>query len=233
MRKELERADLQIIQAGHTGVLVGLQRAAALLEGGKADVCLVGGVDSYLDVPTLEWLDATRRLKTPQRPVGLMPGEGAAFLAVEKGRTAQARGMNVLARFGPLSLKAEPGGYGEEDFRPLGVELASALVDAVQRNPTKAREINVLLVDLNGQEARALDWGHALVRCSSSFENLGGMRQWIPAINFGDVGGATAAFLACIALRAFARGYASGREILLSCCSEQGLRGALILNAPG
>ncbi|WPB79587.1 hypothetical protein KYC5002_10575 [Archangium violaceum] len=233
LMKGLEQADLQVLQAGHAGVWVGLQRAAALLETGRVDVCLVGGVDSYLDGPTLEWLDATRKLKTPERPVGLMPGEGAAFLAVEKARTARARGLHTLAQFGPLSMGEEPGGYGDGDFRPLGVELASVLVDSIQRNPTKERDISVLLMDLNGQEARAMDWGHALVRCASAVEKLGRMRQWIPASSFGDVGGATAAFLMCIAVRAFSRGYALGHELLLSCCSEQGLRGALILKAPG
>jgi 3-oxoacyl-[acyl-carrier-protein] synthase-1 len=232
LSRGLEKAPLQALHEGHAGVLVGLEHAARLLRTRRADICLVGGVDSYLDDPTLEWLAATGRLKTPLWPTGLMPGEGAAFLAVERRSDAQARGAPPMARLGPLSLAQEDGDYGEVDFRPQGRQLAAVLLDVLRRNSNQAREIQLLLADLNGQEVRATDWGTALVRCSPSFKEFGHMTRWLPASSFGDVGGATAAFQACVAVRAFARGHALGSEILLSSCSEQGLRGALIFKAP-
>jgi len=228
LQKNLHGASLHILHGGHAGGAEALRQAQVLLNTGSAEICLVGGVDSYLDAPTLEWLDGTQKLKTPEWPVGFIPGEGAAFLAVERLSSARAQHKSVLALLGPLSLVPEK--VADED-RPLsGEALAQALHEVLERNPERDQEVRVLLQDLNGEESRASEWGSALVRLREAFPQLLQLKQWLPTLSFGDVGCATFPFLACAATQALARGYSPGNQLLLTSSSEEGLRAALILS---
>ncbi|MFY0570805.1 hypothetical protein ACN28E_44205 [Archangium lansingense] len=229
----LRQATVHSLQEGHTGAMIGLQWAAELLEAGRADACIICGVDSHLDLPTLEWLNAMGQLKTVDNPMGMMPGEGAGAFVVERERSATQRGAGILTRPGALALSEEPSGYMDQGFNPTGHALAMALQEVIRLHPPDERELRTVITDLNGRPRRAMDFGHALVRCSHAFHGLSGLKLWTPAASFGDVGGATAAFLICMAVRAFARGYSGGRELLLFSCSEQGQRAALVLDAPG
>ncbi|MCP3143966.1 hypothetical protein [Pyxidicoccus xibeiensis] len=206
-----------------------LLQAESMLDNRQAELCVVGGVDSFLETPTLEWLDGTGRLKTPERPTGLMPGEGAAFVALGRPSRAREPQQPPLALLGPLSWGEE-----EADESPApGEVLARTLRDVLERNPERDEEACVLIHDLNGQDGRALDWGHALLRSSQAFPRIGQLPRWLPALSFGDVGCATGFFQLCIAVRAFARGYAAGPQLLLACSSDEGARAALVVTAPG
>jgi 3-oxoacyl-(acyl-carrier-protein) synthase len=77
------------------------------LREGRADVAVVGGYDSLLDVSTylaydkaglLSWSDpGTAYRPFDRRRDGLVLGEGAAFLVLERGDDARVRGASVLA----------------------------------------------------------------------------------------------------------------------------------------
>jgi len=48
------------------------------IRSGTCEFCLVGGVDSYLDIESLEWLDLNDRVfrnQKPRNPRGFTPGE--------------------------------------------------------------------------------------------------------------------------------------------------------------
>ena len=68
-----------VIAGGHAGGLVAMLRARDALAAGQAQLCLVGGVDSYLDPETLEWLDDNEQLHSESNIYGFCPGEGAGF----------------------------------------------------------------------------------------------------------------------------------------------------------
>src|SRR5262249_41657283 len=69
----------ETISCGHAAALVALQAAIEKIASGRAEWCLVGGVDSYLDPEILERLDETAQLHSPSHPWGFIPGEGAGF----------------------------------------------------------------------------------------------------------------------------------------------------------
>lgn len=221
--------DIRVSQRGHAGFLGLLNDAMEMLRAGQAEACVVGGVDSYLDVGTQEWLYATGRLKHPNQPVGLMPGEGAAFVRVERVQSANRAGHVILASVGPVVVHTET--YRLDDERPglHGRALVEAIREVLQRNEQRERDVRVMIHDLNGQERRAREWGTALIQLLSDFRSLGELERWLPAVSFGDTGCAAGAIAACMAIRAFARGYSRGNEILLCNASEQGERGAAIL----
>ena len=221
------------LQEGHAGGLLAVEAAAGLLQSDRADACIICCADSYLDLGTLEMLSATRRLKSATHPVGLMPGEGAGAFVLELARTAGRRDAGSLAGLESLGTAEEPFGYFDDEVVPRGEALAAALLQSVHTGRTQGREVALLLGDLNGQTRRAMDWGHALVRCSDAAPAFETGQVWLSAASFGDVGSATGAFLVCNAVRAFARRYSRGRELLLFSCSDEGQRAALLLGAPG
>jgi len=46
-----------ITDTGHHGAIALLGQAVAMLEAGDQELCLVGGVDSWIDIDLLDWLD--------------------------------------------------------------------------------------------------------------------------------------------------------------------------------
>jgi 3-oxoacyl-[acyl-carrier-protein] synthase-1 len=228
----LRDVPVHFLQEGHAGGLLAIEAAIRLLQDGRAETCIICCVDSHLDLRTLEWLSATRRLKSADNPVGLIPGEGASAFVIEMARTARRHGGELLASLEALGVAEEPLGYFEEGFVPRGEALSAALLQAVRTDRAQALDAGILLADLNGQTQRAMDWGHALVRCVGAEPSFQRMDVWLLAASFGDVGSATGAFLVCYAVRAFARRYSRGREILLFSCSDPGQRAALTLRAP-
>ncbi|WP_158625172.1 beta-ketoacyl synthase N-terminal-like domain-containing protein [Corallococcus terminator] len=225
-------APVQFLQAGHAGGLLAIETAVEILQAGRADACIVCCVDSYLDLSTLEWLNATGRLKSVSQPVGFMPGEGAGAFVIESEVAARRRGAGSLATLDALGVGREPHGYFDEDFSPRGEALSAALLQAGCIRDSQVRDVGLILSDLNGQTRRAMDWGYALSRCVGVSGVFGGMRLWPLPVNFGDVGSATGAFLVCNAVRAFTRGYSLGKQVLLFACSEDGQRAAVALSAP-
>ncbi|NVI97401.1 hypothetical protein HV824_04610 [Myxococcus sp. AM009] len=82
-------------------------------------------------------------------------------------------------------------------------------------------------MDLNGEEWRAKEWGHARVRLSS---RLDGVAKWIvPGTSVGDVGAASGLVGLCVAVRSLTRRYATGPQVLVVSSSEWGDAGAVLL----
>jgi hypothetical protein len=64
---------------GPTGFATAIQAATEALIRREASVCIVGAVDTLCDDLAIAALTAQKRLKTADNPVGLQPGEAAAF----------------------------------------------------------------------------------------------------------------------------------------------------------
>ena len=120
----------EIPSEGHAAALKALAFAARLLQERKADLCLVGGVDSWIDRDLLYGLNADRRLKHSRAMEGFVPGEAAAFLAVETTAQARRAGQAILARITGLALAEEKVGP-TSDEACLGLGLSQAIRAAV------------------------------------------------------------------------------------------------------
>lgn len=208
--------------SGHTGVAEALQRAMDDLQRGRVGAAVVGGVDSLLEEDVLMWLHNTGRLKRSGVPVGLLPGEAAAFCVLETVRTVRARGDRPLAVVQAVHL--------EDDDRTLlsgappdGIALAKTLVQAVDTAGLPHPTAPWVLSDQNGETYRALEWGHVLVRLASTLPALASPVVWYPAASFGDVGAASGAVAICVAIHAFNRGGAPN-AIAVIASSAEGVR---------
>jgi 3-oxoacyl-(acyl-carrier-protein) synthase len=214
-----------IATSGNTGVAQALEKAIVDLDAGKIDVAIVGGVDSLLDEEILVWLESTLRLKTPDMPTGLQPGEAAAFFTVE---TARQGGLETkaLGRIQAVYMGMEPSSLfsGEP---PVGEGLAMLMDKTAQSAGIDKSETPWFIADQNGESYRAMEWGHALVRLIHDWPGLDNAVLWYPAMSFGDTGAANGVVAICIAVRAFERGYAPAYSVNVIASSETAYRGMI------
>jgi 3-oxoacyl-[acyl-carrier-protein] synthase-1 len=217
---------VRVSTAGHAAVFELLGEASALLARGEIDVCVLAGVDSYLNVDRLAYLDAAYRIKSPRNLDGFVPGEAAAALLLEAaGGGSEGRDVGRAPRraaggvITALGLGREPETV-RGDKPSSGAGLTQALRAAV--GPEGAPWV---LCDLNGESYRAFEWGIAAARLGA---RLGLVRRLVlPALGMGDVGAATGAILVGAVLEAFRRGHAPADAATLWTSSDGPLRAAV------
>jgi 3-oxoacyl-[acyl-carrier-protein] synthase-1 len=219
---------IEIAGRGHAGTLRGLQRAEQLLSTGQCELCVVGGVDSYFDSDTLDWLEGERRLSGEGIRAGFAPGEGAAFLVLAGTAVTRALRLSALATLRGVGTSTETRLLGG-DVEVLGQGLAEAiaLATAGLRPPQEA--IDAIYCDINGERYRSDEWAFAELRTQDMLRASG---YEAPADCWGDVGAASGALCCVLAVRSWARGYAPGPRALVWASSDGGLRGAAVLEQP-
>ncbi|ATB26798.1 TIGR02270 family protein [Melittangium boletus] len=176
------------------GFVTALRAAEHALRSGVVERCIVGGIDSLVEPELLEAMEELRLLKTPNRPVGLMPGECAAFVLVEKTDAAARRGAPVHAYIDAMASASEPV-HMFSGHPHLGVALTSVLAEVLGNLEDRGRETGLVFADLDGTVQRAQDWGYAQVRLERF--PLRDLPTWYPVDAWGGVGAATGALVEC------------------------------------
>src|SRR4051794_31044443 len=88
--------------------------------------------------------------------------------------------------------------------RPVGLRMAEVILGALAGAGAKEVPCGSLFLDTNGENYRANDWGHALVRARTGCR----IDSWytsVPAESFGETGTASPLLALSLAARAFAR----------------------------
>jgi 3-oxoacyl-[acyl-carrier-protein] synthase-1 len=204
--------------AGHTGFAEALAVAVRELQRNDVDLALVGGIDSLIDEPSLKWLKLTGRLKGEANPIGLEPGESAAFLAVERERSINRPMVPVLSRIQRIAT-AEEGGS-----RLLGQQVTGKALSDCVRAMTDTSETLWLLTDHNGETARAMEFGNVLARVAGPTRGMA--PALFPAASFGDTGAASGGIAACLAHSAFMRNYAPADAAVVASVADGSQRSA-------
>jgi 3-oxoacyl-[acyl-carrier-protein] synthase-1 len=219
----------EILGRGHAGALQGLQAARERLVAGRCQLCVVGGVESYLESDTLDWLETEGRLKAKGIRNGFTPGEGAGFVILATRAGAAAYGLSALATLRGAGVTSEPChiNSGAEKGEVLGHGLSAAIEEAAAELRLPVDAVSDVYCDINGERYRAEEWGFATLRM---YQALGDSACQTPATCWGDVGAASGILGCILAMRAWARGYAQGPRALVWGSSDGGLRGAVILD---
>jgi 3-oxoacyl-[acyl-carrier-protein] synthase-1 len=216
---------------GQEGGTAALGQALEVLKQRRADFCLVGGVDSYIDADLLAWLSETRRLSDDDNPNGIVPGEGAAFALLARPEVARQRRLPVLGWVLGATRAVEPSPWFTG--RPTQARgLTRALADLFAGHPPEVKA-DVTYCDANGESWRADEWMYAYLRTSDRHADP--LLLHHPAQCWGEVGAAAAPLLLAIALLDHRRGRGRGQRALLWCaCDTRSVRGAALIEAePG
>jgi len=213
----------RVFASDATGFGAALQAATEALTSGVLDACLVGGVDSLVEKPVVEALSELRILCTADRAAGLVPGEAGAFLLLERATVAKRRQARPLAVLSGWNARAGRSSF--EEVKEPGKALAEAVSASLRTTPTAP---GLLVGHLNGDERRALEWGHAMARLRLG-RVLPEAPEWQPAVSYGEVGAAAGPLAVCSLVRAAARGALAQGSALVWLWSDLGERAAFIV----
>ena len=217
--------------SGHAGIAILLEKAISDLNSGKIDRCIVGGVESYLNSQSIEWLNKTRLLKTSNMPVGMQPGEAGAFIILERKEKANARSWCNF------DFEMEVGVDFEENHTlSQRTSFGRGLQNAISKALTKKGDTKKIggdcwvISDLNGECHRAHEWGAALVKLLAVSPIFKDVTVWYPAMSFGDTGASSGIILICCALIAIQRGYSPSNSVFIVLSSYTGERGSIYIS---
>jgi 3-oxoacyl-[acyl-carrier-protein] synthase-1 len=219
-------ARIELVQTGHSAGLMALEAACQRVADGQTGLCLVGGVDTYLEADTLEWLDGTEQLKSGRSRWGFIPGEAAAFCLVASPRAAARLRLPVLAHVLSTATELEPNRI-RTDTVCVGQGLTRALRRVLEKLEREVR-VEQVIGDLNGERYRTDEYGFTVARLGQRFVDATAIRT--PADCWGDVGAASGPLFVALAVSAALRRYAPGPRALVWTSAEGGERGAALLD---
>ena len=233
VRESAPRHAVKTFAAGHAAGLVALKEAAEAIRSGKAELALVGGVDSYQEAETLAWLESNEQVNGSggdgnRNPWGFVPGEAAAFLLLGSSETAESLGLPVYGEVLAVGSSVEPHKIKTDDVC-IGEGLTKAMREALApfRDRLDRPRVSAIYCDMNGEPYRGMEYAYAITRHSKFFVDPSQFRA--PADCWGDVGAASGPLGCVLAWAAGVRGYAEGPYSLIWASSEGGRRAAALL----
>ncbi|RYZ17848.1 MAG: hypothetical protein EOO70_00775 [Myxococcaceae bacterium] len=230
LRLPIDERNADLLCQGPSGAIQSIHEASGWMEARGLERMLVIAADSYCDPLTLEWLAGYRRLKAPENPQGLMPGEAGACFLLESAASARRRSPSMCFAIASAAIRVEQNHFFSRKPN-TGIALAEALEETLAGAMPRAPFAGCMVSDLNGENWRANEWGYARIRLAQWFAE--GPSLMLPAVSLGDTGAASGAGSVCVAARALARGYARGAQILVVSSSERGHVGAMCLSMKG
>lgn len=217
----------RVFRDGNAAVFVAIQHARDMLMSGAVEVCIVGGVDSYLSVDDLIRFEDVYRLKRKGVPQGFIPGEGAAFLALSrKGNITNAEPLGEILGVGLAREATETTVLAGAD--PTGIGLLRALEATLEDAGLAESQIDFRISDLNGEIYRGLESMFALSRFYRTVRRE--MPIWLPAASVGEIGAASGALSIIVACTGMARNYAPGPLAMCEASADSGLRAGCLVS---
>ncbi|MDP1861341.1 MAG: hypothetical protein Q8K82_21885 [Gemmatimonadaceae bacterium] len=222
---EVEPKCVRAILGDQVAFVTALEQASRWLLEGACETCWVGGVDSYLDPPTIEALSGLRVLRTHDNPTAAMPGEVACFLELQDIERALGIGQRVLARIENFAKVSGATPRFSEDV-PKADALNEAMIAAIE-----GTVVEHVLINLNGDPVRAAEWGHVLVR-RTALRVGNNITTWFPPLYFGEIGTGTGPASLALLAQAWARDYAPASRALVCLIGNGSTRAAVRVAAP-
>jgi 3-oxoacyl-[acyl-carrier-protein] synthase-1 len=210
-----------IVRGGPGADLLALEQAAPLLGADRgARHVLICAADSSINARALHRLRESGRLRSSSNPHGVLPGEAAACVLVERASTGGA--IRVVS----LGVADEPATLGND--APLRAEgLSNALRRALEAANCELNDVDWRLANHGDEGFFVKEHSMALARLLAVPKAA--LPLWQPAEFVGDLGVAAGLTQIIWATQAWARGYAPGRTALCICSDPEGPRTAVLV----
>jgi 3-oxoacyl-[acyl-carrier-protein] synthase-1 len=213
---------LAVIEAGHAAGTIAVQSAWEVVRTGASEFALAGGVDSYMEPETLEWLEAHDQVHSAgpdNNPYGFIPGEASGFVLLASARAADRYRVTPVLELSTVASARERNLIKTESVC-LG-EGMTALFRLLGGDPPIYRADH-LFCDMNGEPYRADEFGFAVIRAGALFADPSSFTA--PADCWGDIGAASGPLFLMLADAAIRKGYSPGPVIAGFTSSESGER---------
>ena len=216
--------DVRTVLKGHSAGLMVLETGSKLVLQRSSEFCVIGGVDSYIDPDTLDWIEDNEQLHKPSNAWGFLPGEAAAFCLICSRNTAHKYNLPIRVQLVAISTALEKNKIKTKTVC-IGQGLTQAVMNVMQALP-KESLIDYTICDQNGEAYRADEFGFMLARLSEYFNDPSDYMA--PADCWGDVGAASGPLFINLITFAAEKGYSKDPYTLLWTSSEGGERTAAI-----
>lgn len=204
---------------GDVALAAALTQARDVLVTGTAGSALIVAVDSWMDPAALAKASERGRVRSFDRPVGLIPGEAAVAFRVDAApASATAQTPNVVID----DIVMVP---ATDDAVANPEAAAPALASAIERAGASG-DIGDIVLDLTGEDWRARQWGTALPRIGRSIEAA---RVLLPATSLGAVGAASAGIGVALGMQALMRDWSRSDRVVVASAAPNGEASALLL----
>jgi 3-oxoacyl-[acyl-carrier-protein] synthase-1 len=222
-------ARLELIETGHAAGAMAVQSAWEAVRSGAAEFALAGGVDSYLEPETLEWLEANDQVHSagPQNnEYGFIPGEGAGFVLLASADAAQRHRLSAAIELLTATTTRE-----EKLIKTEAICTGQGLTSLFRALAGEPQMVwtDHLYCDMNGEPYRSEEFGFATVRAGQLFRDPGAFTA--PADCWGDVGAASGPLFLVLADAATRKGYVPGPVFAMFTSSESGERCGFLARA--
>jgi 3-oxoacyl-[acyl-carrier-protein] synthase-1 len=207
----IEFQSREVFSQGHAAGLLALDAACTRIRAQQADLCVIGGVDSYLERETLEWLDQNRQLATSYHRGAFLPGEGAGAFVVAADSIVRHYRLDSLAVVRGLGTATEAHRI-KTDAVCLGEGLTASIRKAVLSLRLPDEAVEGVICDINGERYRSEEWGFTLLRFPEALVDPTGYD--LPASCWGDMGAASGPLFVTLAVTAGRRGWAKGAHAI-------------------
>ena len=222
-------SSIETIHTGHSAGLMALESGWQKIKHGVTDFCLIGGIESYLEPETLEWLESCDQIHSAgefNNAWGFVPGEAAGLCLLASEKIVQRYRLKPLAQI-LASATATEMNLIKTNTVCLGEGLTAAFKQVLPSLPKPDARVDEILCDMNGEPYRAEEYGFASTRVAEKFTDPSDFLA--PADCWGDVGAASGPLFVCLAVAAWWKGYEKGPYALLWTSSEGGERSATVL----
>lgn len=225
IKEFVDGQDFEFFRTGRSAGLMALEEGWSRIRRGSDDIYLVGGIESYLEPDTLEWLDESDLLHSETNSWGFIPGEAASFCLLCSKREADRLGLKVFGQV--LAVATELEYNVKTDKVCVGEGLTKAVKRVLQVWPSLSTQVDHIICDLNGEPYRAEEFGYTLVRTGDRFVDPTDFMT--PADCWGDIGAASGPLFLILQMIAGVKGNAKGPHTLALTSSESGERSAALL----
>lgn len=216
---DIDLKSCKVTSAGRAGVLNMIEMSFRYFEASDNYYAIVGGVDSFYDVKTMNNLDNAERLLTDSTFSGFVPGEGAGFLLLVSHKAPQEILQKAIANIHLPGIASETGHILSNGlFRGDG--LSNAFKSAISRAQSA---VGSIYSSENGEAHYTKEVNTALTRNNASFNNS--YKVVRPAECLGDLGAAFGA----VAIGVASLNLHDKLTSLVSTSSDSGCRAAVCM----
>jgi len=217
---------VETITCGHSAGLMAVARGCDYIKAGVTDICLVGGIDSYEDPDTREWLDETEQLHSKTTKYGFVPGEGAGFCLLATPKIIKKKGTHILGNIIGAAITSEKN-IINTNTTCTGEGLSNAIWQAIVQTDNIDLIVDHIICDMNGVRYRGDEYGFTVPRLR---KYLKAPDEFLtPADKWGDVGAASGPLFLNLAISSNLRYYAKGPVTLAWTSSDGGERSAVLM----
>jgi 3-oxoacyl-[acyl-carrier-protein] synthase-1 len=197
-----------------------IQSAWDAISSGATELALAGGVDSYMEPDTLEWLEAHDQVHSAgsdNNAYGFIPGEASGFVLLASDVTAARLRLDAALELVKVAFARE-----RNLIKTDSVCTGEGMSELFRLLTDETWRADHLYCDMNGEPYRADEFGFAVIRAGEVFADPSSFTA--PADCWGDVGAASGPLFLMLAEFANRKGYTPGPVISAFTSSESGER---------